>query len=223
MIIENVFDRYTFDTERAVRYGFEHTDGGYMIRKPLKEDGFYVVFTVADDKMEANVFERIDGEEDAPYLPFNVKTIEGGFVGAIRAGVDALTDEIVENCFVLTDVKALLLVYVKEKYGTIPEAPWGALEEYHTLNTEKRHKWYGLFMLIPYKYLGVKKEGKIHVLNLKVEPQNIPSLIDNRHFFPSYHMNKKYWISILLDKDIDVEKVKRLLDDSYRIVEKTKQ
>ena len=33
-------------------------------------------------------------------------------------------------------------------------------------------------------------------------------------------MNKKYWISILLDREADVEQIKKLLDDSYEIVEK---
>ena len=221
MIIENVFDRYTFDPERAARFGFARNESGYMIRKPLKEDDFYAVFTVAEELFSVDVVE-IDKEEETPYLPFNVKNIEGAFVGEIRAQVDELTQEIIKNCFDLTDAKALLLEYAEKKYGTVPEAPWSALKEYHTLNTEKRHKWYGLFMLIPYRYLGVEKEGKIHVLNLKVEPQDIPDLIDYRHFFPSYHMNKKYWISILLDRDVDIEKVERLLDDSYRIVEKGK-
>ena len=32
-------------------------------------------------------------------------------------------------------------------------------------------------------------------------------------------MNKKYWISILLDRDADTEHIKKLLDDSYAIVD----
>ena len=108
-------------------------------------------------------------------------------------------------------------------YGTVPEAPWGYLKEYHTLNTAKKHKWYGLFMLIPYRYLGVEREGKINVLNLKVLPDDIPKLIDNIHYFPSYHMNKKYWISILLDREADIPHIEKLLDDSYAIVEGNKK
>lgn len=217
MIYETIFDKYSFDKKKAFAYGFTEKDGVFTLRMPLETDGFYAIITIAEQRFEVNVYEEPDGE---PYLPFNVKGIEGGFVGAIRAQADDLVADVLKNCFVLADVKAILLEYVREKYGTIPEAPWGPLEEYHTLNTAKRHKWYGLFMLLPYTRLGIEKEGKIHVLNLKVRTEDIPKVVDNRHFFPSYHMNKKYWISILLDREVDIEKVKTLLDDSYALVEK---
>lgn len=31
-------------------------------------------------------------------------------------------------------------------------------------------------------------------------------------------MNKKYWFSVLLDNSIDLEEVKKLIDESYQIV-----
>lgn len=212
----DVFDKYTFSPEKAVSYGFQRDGDRYGIRKPLKEDGFYAVFCISEGRVEVNVYEEPDGEL---YLPFHAEADTGGFVSAIRAETEEVFADIVQHCFVLADVKALLLAYVKKRYGTEPEAPWGYLKEYHTLNTARRHKWYGLFMLIPYNYLGIEKEGKIHVLNLKVKPEDIPSVIDNIHYFPSYHMNKKYWISILLDKSADVARIKALLDESYAIVE----
>ncbi len=215
MINNGIFDRYCFIPDKAVSCGFQLVDGKYQIRKDLEEDGFYAVFRITENSIEIHVYEEPDGE---PYLPFNT-TADGGFVGRIRACVDAQTDQILRDCFVLTDVKAILIDYVQKKYGTVPEAPWDYLKEYHTLNTAGRHKWYGLFMLIPYKYLGVEKEGKIHVLNLKAKSEDIPALIDHIHYFPAYHMNKKYWISILLDRDADIAQLQRLLDNSYAIVE----
>ncbi|WP_435056293.1 MmcQ/YjbR family DNA-binding protein, partial [Thomasclavelia cocleata] len=72
-----------------------------------------------------------------------------------------------------------------------------------TLKTNETNKWYGLIMNIPYKSLKIEKEGKIDVLNVKNKPSKIEHLIDFKHYFPAYHMNKKYWISILLDSTID--------------------
>ncbi|MBQ3416703.1 MAG: MmcQ/YjbR family DNA-binding protein [Ruminococcus sp.] len=216
MKYDHIFSQYVFVPDKATDYGFAFDKGSYSIRKPLPESGFYAVFRIRGDSFEAKVYEEPDGDE---YLPFEVSVLSGGFASTIRSYVDNVVDDVVKNCFALADVKAILLAYVKEKYGTIPEAPWGYLEEYHTLNTAKRHKWYGLFMLIPYQYLGIEKEGKINVLNLKVPPENIPDIIDYIHYFPSYHMNKKYWISILLDRNADIEQIKKLLDESYAIVE----
>lgn len=210
-----VFDKYIFLPEKALCNGFVLRDGFYIKKKPLRESGFYAVFQITADSMDIQVYEEPD---DELFLPFSANA-DGSFVGKIRADVDEARKEILKSCFALADIKALLLAYVKDTYGTEPEAPWGRLKEYHTLNTAVRHKWYGLFMLIPYRYLGVEREGKINVLNLKVKPGDIPSLIDNVHYFPSYHMNKKYWISILLDREADVERIKGLLDESYAIVE----
>ena len=215
MNYNHIFDKYIFIPEKASVFGFKPCDGVYTATRPLDEIGFYAVIQITQSTINVNVYEEPDGEL---YLPFN-SNAEGSFVGKIRAEVDEKLDDILKNCFELADIKAILLDYVREKYGTVPEAPWDYLKEYHTLNTAKRHKWYGIFMLIPYKYLGVEKEGKIDVLNLKVMPENIPPLIDHVHFFPSYHMNKKYWISILLDREADVKHIKKLLDDSYAIVE----
>ena len=75
-------------------------------------------------------------------------------------------------------------------------------------------------MSIPYKTLGLEKIGKIDVLNVKLNPDLIESLIDKKHFFPAYHMNKKYWITILLDSDMDMDLVKSLIDESFKLVEK---
>ena len=187
MNYNSVFDKYIFSPSKAEQNGFNKTANGYTIKKPLSENGFYAVFEISGENIEVNVYEEPEGEL---YLPFNTSA-DGGFVGQIRANVEDILDDILSTSFELADVKAVLLEYVKEKHGTVPEAPWGYLKEYHTLNTAKKHKWYGLFMLIPYRYLGVEREGKINVLNLKVLPADIPKLIDNIHYFPSYHMNKK--------------------------------
>lgn len=214
-----IFDKYVFSPEKALTYGFELIDGNYVLKKPLQENGFYAVFCVSENDIEVNVYEDPDGEL---YLPYNTSA-DGGFVNRIRADAETILNKMVKECFVFADIKAQLLDYVFNKYGTVPESPWDYLEQYHTLNTAKRHKWYGLFMFIPYKYLGIEKEGKINVLNLKVKTEDISALIDNVHFFPAYHMNKKYWITILLDREVDIERIKTLLDDSYNIVESNKR
>ena len=218
MNYNHIFDKYSFIPDKAAACGFKPIDGAYTAKRALAESGFYAVIQITQNSIDINVYEEPD---DELFLPFN-SNADGGFVGKIRADVDDVLKDILKNCFELADVKAILLDYVREKYGTVPEAPWDYLKEYHTLNTAKRHKWYGIFMLIPYKYLGVEKEGKIDVLNLKVMPENIPPLIDHIHYFPSYHMNKRYWISILLDREADVGHIKKLLDDSYAIVEEKK-
>ena len=46
----------------------------------------------------------------------------------------------------------------------------------------------------------------------------ILEIIDNKNIFPAYHMNKKHWISIVIDKNIKLEAIKELIDISYSLV-----
>lgn len=39
----------------------------------------------------------------------------------------------------------------------------------------------------------------------KADPEEIQRLIDHDRYFPAYHMDKVHWISILLDKETDMD------------------
>lgn len=105
-------------------------------------------------------------------------------------------------------------------YNTKPENPWDKYPAYCTLKTAKSDKWYAIVMDIPQSSLGLDSKAVVDVLNVKVNPERIKELIDYQHFFPAYHMNKKYWISILLDHLVDMKLVQKLIDESYGLVEK---
>ena len=56
------------------------------------------------------------------------------------------------------------------------------------------------------------KQGEIECLNIKVpmDTVNHPSI------YPAFHMNKKHWISILLDETLSDEDIMSLVDQSYQ-------
>lgn len=94
-------------------------------------------------------------------------------------------------------------------------------KDYCTLREHGTKKWYGLFMRIPWTSLHVERKGMTEVLNVKADPEEIQRLIDHDRYFPAYHMDKVHWISILLDKETDMDAAKRMLDESYALVEKS--
>ena len=75
-------------------------------------------------------------------------------------------------------------------------------------------------VLIQVETNDVPKKGKVDILNVKNTPEKINALIDHIHYFPAYHMNKKHWISILLDRTVQITQVEKLLDESYQLVTK---
>lgn len=216
MFYNEIFDKNIFNSKLAIAYGFSKIGDYYILQSDIDVENFNVIVKIGKDSFEVNVIELPFNEE---YVLFNVLDSKGKFVSKIRKKVNELIEDIVNCCFKSLDYRKLLLDYVKEKYGTIPEEPWED-NNHATIKTSNSKKWYGIFMSIPYKTLGLEKSGKIDVLNVKLNPELIESLIDKKHFFPAYHMNKKYWITILLDSYTDLNLVKSLIDESFNLVEK---
>ena len=216
MFYNEIFDKNIFNSKLAIAYGFSKVGDYYILQSDIDVENFNAIVKIDKESFEVNVIELPFNEE---YILFNILDSKGKFVSKIRTKVNELIEDIVNSCFTSLDYRKLLLDYVKEKYGTIPEEPWED-NNHATIKTTNTKKWYGIFMSIPYKTLGLEKHGKIDVLNVKADPEIIENLIDKKHFFPAYHMNKKYWITILLDSDTDVNLVKSLIDESFKLVEK---
>ena len=219
-MLYHLLEQYDIDCKRAIAYGFSRTEAGLELKKELPGVGLYAVFVIAGKSFEVNVF---DADTDEEYLPFNVVDNITGFVTGIREQVEDLVQEIKEKCLLNSNMKLRLMEYCERKFGTEPEAPWKDSPDAYTFKTAKRNKWYALFMTIPYKSLGLVAKGALDVVNIKLPPEKVLDLIDRVHFYPAYHMNKKHWITIVLDKEVDEPLVQQLLEESYGLVEKLKK
>lgn len=112
--------------------------------------------------------------------------------------------------------KEAVFGYVQKKYGTTPDYPWERYPKYAVLRHLKNKKWYGVFLCIPRNKLGLNGDDMVDVLNLKCEKDLAILLKDGKTILPAYHMNKKNWISILLEKAND-EMVLDLIAQSYEL------
>lgn len=63
-----------------------------------------------------------------------------------------------------------------------------------------------------------EREGHIWV-NIKCDPEWILVWIETYDsIVPAYHMNKKYWNSIILDGSVPDEDIKRMIGESYDLI-----
>ena len=67
--------------------------------------------------------------------------------------------------------------------------------------------------------LGLEEEGMVDVINVKCEPDMVGLLTQTYGFLPGYHMNKKYWITMLLDGTVSEAKILDFLDMSYDLID----
>lgn len=106
-----------------------------------------------------------------------------------------------------------VLDFVQDNYGTEPEYLWVKTPDTCVFRNHKG-KWYGIIMDLPKATFDLG-EGYIDILNVKIQPDTRDLLLMKEGFFPAYHMNKKHWITILLDGTVDVDAIADLLDKSY--------
>lgn len=201
----------TADENKLLKFGFEKASGGYVYKKALSE-GFYAVFKLYSG-FTVNVY---DGDFDEEYALFNVVDAEGATVGRLRAEVLETANRIAVECFTFDDVRGEITDYILKTYGAEQRFPWGDLPDASPFYNDEG-KWFALIMEVPYKKLGIDSDGNAVVINLKNSPERVAEEIDGEFVFPAYHMNKKYWLTALLDKRV-TERVKRLIAESYAAV-----
>ena len=114
-----------------------------------------------------------------------------------------------------------ILQYASEQYGDEPEYLWEQYPEYAVLRRKDSRKWYALLMNIPCKRLGIDCDGMVEVVDLRFDVDELPNKIDNARYFAGYHMNKKHWITILLDGSVPLEEILGYVDESYALAKKS--
>ena len=78
-------------------------------------------------------------------------------------------------------------------------------------------KWFAVLMNIPYRKLGLNRDGNADIINLKCPPELISLLIDGQTYFRGYHMNKEHWLTVLLDENITLDELAPLILQSHSL------
>lgn len=85
-------------------------------------------------------------------------------------------------------------------------------------------KWFGLVMNVEKSRVGLAGEGKVDVLNLKCDPEEgfiVREMYEG--IIPAYHMNKRHWISVILNGSVPLDFTQRLIEKSYGLTDKKRK
>ena len=111
--------------------------------------------------------------------------------------------------------------YIKKKYNISPEHPWHQYPDYATFKELYSQKWFAIIMSVSGKKLGLPTDDEIPIINVKADPEIIMMMGRTPGFMPGYHMNKRNWLTILLDGTVELEQVTARIDDSYKMIADT--
>lgn len=145
----------------------------------------------------------------------------GEFVGSLREEYETIIKDVIEKC---TDKEVFkskqskdVIKYVREKYHDELEFLWEKFDDNAIWRNKINNKWYALLLTVPENKIRGKSDKKIEIIDIMFQREKINEIVDGINVFPGYHMNKKSWITIVLDNSIDNEKIFDLIDNSYNL------
>jgi len=218
-IEDEVFAMYFADEKKLKKYGFIDTERGLSYSFDLIEGEFEATVTVDNGgKVKGKIVDKESGEE---YVAVHVDTFVGGFVGSVRAKYREKLESIRDACFsrgrFLSPQTGAIADYVYEKYGEISDHPFEE-DGLFVFRRADNKKWYALVMPIKKNKLFGEDQSVVEVVNLKIDTSKRESLLKIDGIYPAYHMNKKLWVSVLLDGTVDKSKIFGLIDRSRDLV-----
>ena len=226
-IAQEVFGRRRPIRQKLIDYGFTADNGpNSMVYRVSFMDGALtaVVSVRFSPAGETSVICRaLDADTGDEYALINIASSTGAYVGAARDEYRMLLEEIAEACFYdvpfCSDQANRLSGMIENTYGVLPENPFSNVDHAGVFRDPCSGKWFGLIMQIEKgKLLDEPDTVPIEIINVKIDPDQLPELLKKPGIYPCYHMNKKKWISIALDDSLDDDRIFELVRKSYKLI-----
>ena len=122
-------------------------------------------------------------------------------------------------CWVVNMDREFILRLCKERYNTEPDYPFSDKFNTAVLRHSDTRKWYGIIMNLSPQVFGLSDKGRVDVINLKINPIMMGSLLQEKGIFPAYHMSKTNWVSVLL-REVSEQTLSFLIDVSFELTDK---
>ena len=218
------FKRGRPDFDLMEIYGFQRGEDGYRYTETFFDQQFRAELLVTrEGEITGQVIDMETGEE---YLPLRLRDQIGGFVGTVREAYMELLQRIYERCFVpmhfIYDQSNRIESWIYREYGVAPEFPWEKYPGNGPFRCKNNDKWFAVLLTVEYGKLDDNQDADevVEVLNLKADPKEISDLVKRPGIFPAWHMNKKHWISVILNDTLRDADVAELIRQSHDLAAK---
>ncbi len=224
MITEETFYRCRPDFRKLEAFGFQREKGTLRYGELLPDGQFRAELEVtAEGEVRGKVIDQDTGEE---YLPIRIEGQIGGFVGKVREMYLAFLEHIKEECFIpvsfIFSQSNRIEAGIHREYDVLAEFPWEKYPGNGTFKCNENGKWFAAILTVDFGKLGIPGEHDedetVEVVNLKADSVEIPELIKQPGVCPAWHMNKKHWISVILDDTLSDDEVFGFIRKSHDLV-----
>ena len=205
----------------AFAFEFDSQTSTYLYKSKASDFNFEFRILIKDGEYSTKVY---DLDSECEYLLHKSHQAQGEFVGRVREYLSNLENKIIKQCALDPMFNTLqatkIIERVQEKYHVKAEFLFGEDEPTAVFRkvVKEKPKWFAFISRCNRKTVTGTGEGKIEILNLRLEASDVDTLITHEHIHRGYHMNKKYWLTIELDTTVDTDMIYALLDKSYQLL-----
>lgn len=122
-----------------------------------------------------------------------------------------------QNVFKSSQAQALIK-YVADQYGRDLEFLWVKFSDNAIWRRGDNQKWFGALLTVrKNKIIPGDDDTPIEVLDIRCTPDMVDFIVDKKLIFPGWHMNKRNWITVVLDGRMSIKQIYALLDNSYEL------
>lgn len=222
MIYDSIFKNKTPCFDKLIAFGFVFDGERYVYSRPIADGQFeFVVYVEKKGGVRVKTIDVDTGEE---YVVHLLSDAVGEFVGKVRAACAEVLQEIADNCFETkifqSDFTESCIDYIRNTYREEPEFLWQKFPDNAIVRRKDNRKWYAVFLTVAKDKIGLDGDGKVEVIDLRSAPEDIDVLVDGKKYFGGYHMNKKHWMTMVLDGSVPLAELFELIDKSRELAKK---
>lgn len=214
-LADELFAHYIPKKEALLAYGFTETKDGIFCKKAIRDGQFDLCLTVRGNTLSAKLLDADFGDE---YRRIDAEEEVGGFVAEVRAECEAFLIDLRDRCFIkrnfISDQSNRIAALIEKSYGVLPEFLWDDSPDCGVFRNQDTQKWFGILMNIDRRKLLPNENGKVEVINLKLD-ELVEEALRAKGVFPAYHMTKKNWVSVILDDTLADGEIAQLVDISF--------
>lgn len=217
-IEEEIFKKSKPNKKQLEKYGFKKENNKYEYKEKIMNNEFETTIII-DKEIKGQIIDLNTKEEYTNIRLQNPGTYTKKIIEEYKKVLKNIKENCFENEYFMMTQSNRISNYIIKKYNAEPEFLWKKLDGSAVFRNKKNQKWFGIIMDINKNKLD--KENKIvEIINTKIKEETKETLLKNKGFYEAYHMNKKNWITMILDNTIEDEIIIKQIEESYNLVNK---
>lgn len=219
-LIDELFRRYKANVLALSEYGFEKTDNVYSHSLLIHHGDFRLILKYSDGVLNGKLVDTVFEDE---YSQIDQES-SLGFIAELKEECTAILVDIRDRCFIkevyLFEQTNRIDQWINKTYHISCDFPFQKLKDNGVYRNKETKKWFGLIMnLAKNKLIPDGTDKEVEVMNLHLGNET-KEYLKRKGIYPCFHMNKKYWVSIILDDTLKDDEIFSLIDISYQLSKK---